>query len=95
MNRVNSLIAYLKLSSGGINLTVIDVRIVAQVALKANATSLILCHNHPSGSVKPSSRDIEITKKIKEGLQLLDIELIDHIIYCENTYYSLKDEGNF
>jgi len=83
------------ISRGGIVGTVIDPRIIFQYALKANATQLILAHNHPSGSIKPSDADISITKKIKEGARQLDIMLLDHLIIIpDERYYSFAEEGD-
>ena len=73
--------------------TVVDVKIVFQVALKAHASGLIVAHNHPSGNTEPSSQDLAITKKLKEAGQLLDLNLLDHIILLPDGYVSLADEG--
>lgn len=81
------------LSVGGMTSTIVDPRIVFREALEVNATKLLLCHNHPSGSLHPSDADIRITKKIREGSRLLDMEVIDHIIVSETGYYSLAEEG--
>jgi DNA repair protein RadC len=86
-------IGYAKISQGGIVGTVIDSRLIAHYAVQVLATSVIICHNHPSGTLTPSHSDIHITAKIKEGLRLLDIELQDHIILTSHGYYSFADEG--
>lgn len=81
-----------QLSKGGITGTVVDVRLIFKLALEQNATSIILVHNHPSGSLQPSEADFEVTKKIKIAGKTLDISVIDHIIITETSYYSFKDE---
>lgn len=91
LNRNNLTIGFAKLSQGGINSTIIDPRIVAHYAVKALATSVILCHNHPSGNLKPSEADLILTKKVYAGLELLDIALLDHIILTTEGFYSLAD----
>ena len=93
LNRNNQILGYHKLSMGGINGTVSDVRLLYSVALKSLASAVILAHNHPSGNVKPSSADIEITKKIKKAGELLNINLLDHLIITYDSYYSFADEG--
>ena len=82
-----------QLSKGGITGTVVDVRLIFKLALEQNATSIILVHNHPSGSLQPSEADFEVTKKIKIAGKTLDISVIDHIIITETGYYSFKDEA--
>ncbi len=94
LNRANRLIGVYELSKGGITGTVADPRLVLSVALKTAATGIILAHNHPSGNLKPSSADIEITKKIDSACKFLDIKLIDHIIISPTgPYLSFIDEG--
>lgn len=93
LNIASNTIAYAKISQGGISGTVVDVRIVAKYAVESLATSIILAHNHPSGQLKPSSQDINITKKVKNALELLDIKVLDHIILTAEGYYSLADNG--
>ncbi len=82
-----------QLSKGGITGTIADVRLILSVALKSLATGLILAHNHPSGNLKPSEADKQITSKIRQAAKLLDIELMDHIIISNEGYYSFMDEG--
>ena len=84
-----------QLSKGGITGTVVDLRMIFKMAFENNATSIILVHNHPSGSLKPSDADIAITKKINLAGNTLDIAVLDHVIVTENAYYSFKDEGMF
>jgi DNA repair protein RadC len=94
LNRANRLIGVYELSKGGITGTVADPRLVLSVALKTAATGVVLCHNHPSGNLQPSSADIEITKKIDSACKFLDIKLIDHIILSPiGHFFSFIDEG--
>jgi DNA repair protein RadC len=93
LNRANKINHFEIISEGGITGTVADPRIILRKALEEDAVNIILCHNHPSGSLKPSRADEELTKKIKEAARLLDIAVIDHIIVSENGYYSFADEG--
>lgn len=91
LRRNNTIIKREKISFGGTAGTVVDVKVIAQLALTYKANSVILCHNHPSGNVNPSQSDIQLTKKVKDGLQLLDITVLDHIIISNNKSYSLAD----
>lgn len=93
LNRANETIAYAKISQGGLAGTVVDVKIIAKYAIDCLATSVILAHNHPSGNLKPSTADINITKKIKASLEILDILVFDHIIITSNNHFSFADEG--
>lgn len=93
LNKANKINHYEVMSRGGIDGTVVDPKVILKKALEETATSLILCHNHPSGNLKPSTADIVLTKKIKEAAALLDIKVIDHIIVSESGYYSFADEG--
>ena len=93
LNHANKTIGYAKISQGGITGTVVDVRLIAKYAVEALATGVILCHNHPSGNLKPSQPDIDITTKTKNALYMLDIKLLDHIILTADGYTSLADEG--
>lgn len=93
LNRNNVVLGIYSLSTGTMSSTLVDSKLLFGVALKAGAHSIILAHNHPSGSCKPSSSDISITKKIKKGCELLDIKLLDHIILTSNSYYSFSDEA--
>lgn len=91
LNAGNQTIGYAKISQGGIAGTVVDVKIVAKYCVDSLASSVILAHNHPSGNLKPSGADIQITKKTKEALALLDVRVLDHIILTEDSYYSLAE----
>src|SRR4051812_20744784 len=93
LNRANKINHYEIISQGGITGTVADPRIILKKALEHEATSLILCHNHPSGNLKPSRQDQDLTNKIKEASQYFDIKVVDHIIVSDEGYYSFADEG--
>lgn len=93
LNQANRVNHFEVISEGGITGTVADPRIILKKALEENAVSLILCHNHPSGSLKPSRADEELTQKIREAARLLDIRVLDHIIVSESGYYSFADDG--
>jgi DNA repair protein RadC len=73
--------------------TVIDVRIILRKALEQNATSLVLCHNHPSGNIQPSKSDHTITSRIKNASEIMEIPVLDHVIVTQSGYYSFADEG--
>lgn len=93
LNRANRVLGYSKISIGGTTGTVVDIKVVFQTALKANACSILLCHNHPSGNLKPSEQDIKITKSIKEAGKLMEIALLDHLIITAEGFFSFADEG--
>lgn len=93
LNKANKVNHFEIISSGGITGTVADPRVILKKALEENAVSIILCHNHPSGSLRPSRADEELTAKIKEAARYFDIKVIDHIIVSEDGYYSFADEG--
>lgn len=93
LNRANKINHFEIISEGGITGTVADPRVILRKALEEDAVNIILCHNHPSGSLKPSRADEQLTTKIKEAARLLDIAVIDHIIVSETGYYSFADEG--
>jgi DNA repair protein RadC len=92
LNRCNRVLAIYELSTGGITGTVADVRLIMTAALKANAVAVILSHNHPSGNLKPSRADIELTAEIKQAGKFLDIQVLDHVIVTSEGYYSFADE---
>ena len=94
LNKANNTTGFAKISQGGTAGTVVDIKIIAKYAVQSLSSSVIICHNHPSGNIKPSEADINITKKIKDALLLLDISLTDHIIITENDFYSFADNGN-
>jgi len=93
LNRANKINHFEIVSEGGITGTVADPRIILRRALEEDAVGLILCHNHPSGNLKPSRADEQLTAKIKEAAGYLDIRVLDHIIVSEEGYYSFADEG--
>ena len=94
MNRSNSVLGIMAVSKGGLSGTVTDVRLIFQGAIKANASGIIVCHNHPSGNLNPSESDTRITRKIKEAGNLMDIQLLDHLILTmDGSYYSFADNG--
>ena len=95
LNNSNKVISKSQLSKGGISGTIVDVRLVFKLALEIGATSLILCHNHPSGNLDPSEADKQITTKLKTGGESLDVKVLDHLIITETNYYSFVDEGIF
>ena len=93
LNRSNKVNHFQIVSEGGITGTVADPRIILKKALEENAVNIILCHNHPSGSLKPSKADEELTYKIKEAAKYFDIKVLDHVIVSDDGYYSFADEG--
>jgi DNA repair protein RadC len=93
LNRSNRVINRMKLSQGGISGTVTDVRLAMKKAIECLASGIIVCHNHPSGNLNPSESDSKITQKIKEAGNLLDIQLLDHLIISDKDYYSFADNG--
>jgi DNA repair protein RadC len=92
LSRSNQVLGVHHVSDGGISGTVVDIKIIAQAAILANASAVILSHNHPSGNKNPSNADKQITNKTKEALDLLDITVVDHLILTDETYYSFADE---
>jgi DNA repair protein RadC len=93
LNRSNKINHFEIVSEGGITGTVADPRVILRKALEQDAVNIILCHNHPSGSLKPSRADEQLTSKIKEAARFLDITVLDHLIVSEDGYYSFADEG--
>ena len=93
LNSNNGVIKKEIISKGGISSTIVDVRVILKRALLLSAPAIILVHNHPSDNTKPSHHDINITKNIQEGAQLLNIKLLDHVIVGDTNYYSFADEG--
>jgi DNA repair protein RadC len=93
LNRANKINHFEIISEGGITGTVADPRIILKKALEHDAVSIVLCHNHPSGNLKPSRQDQELTHKIKEASGFFDIKVLDHIIVSEEGYYSFADES--
>ena len=93
LNRANKVLGIYEVSTGGMTGTVADPKLIFVAALKAGACNIMLVHNHPSGNLKPSKQDEQLTYKIKEGGKLLDIVLLDHLIISNEGYFSMQDEG--
>ncbi len=93
LNQASKVVSKTRLSVGGLSATIVDIRIILKGALDNLATGIILCHNHPSGNLKPSEADRQITKKLLEAGRLVDIKLIDHLIVTQTGYYSFADTG--
>jgi DNA repair protein RadC len=93
LNHRNKIIGKEKISSGGLTATIVDIRMLFKGAVERLATSIILAHNHPSGTLKPSQADIKLTNKIKEAGQILDVQILDHLIISDTGYYSFADDG--
>ena len=93
LNQANQVLGYTLISEGGITETSVDVRVILQAALLTNSVALVLAHNHPSGNLRPSRQDMEITKQVKEAAKLIRITVIDHLILTDAGYYSFSDEG--
>ena len=95
LNQGNFILDFVNISLGGITSTVVDIREIFRIALSKQSVGIILCHNHPSGNIQPSSHDKSLTEKVKEAGNIMDIRLLDHIIIANNNYYSFADEGIF
>jgi DNA repair protein RadC len=93
LNRANRVVGRFKVSQGGLSGTVIDTRIILKKALDNLASSIIVCHNHPSGNNQPSDADVKITGKLKKAAEMLEIKLLDHVIIADKSYFSFADEG--
>lgn len=93
LNRSNRIMDKVKLSQGGVSETVADMKLLLKGALTILASGIVLCHNHPSGTLRPSSADDQLTRRIQQAAKLLDIQVLDHIIIADNRYYSYADEG--
>lgn len=91
LNRGNIIIKGVKISQGGIHGTIADGKIIFRHAIENSATGIILCHNHPSGQLNPSEQDIRLTKNLKEFGQMVGIDVLDHVIFTDNGYYSFAD----
>lgn len=95
LNKSNKTIGWAKISQGGIDATIVDTILVAKFCIDKLAKGVILCHNHPSGELRPSDADIKVTKQINNGLALLGIKVLDHIILTAESYYSMFDNGDY
>lgn len=93
LNKANQVIKKLQISRGGLAGTVADVRLIFKYAIENLASGIILVHNHPSGNANPSTQDISLTKKVKEAGLLMEILVLDHLIFTDNGYYSFADES--
>ena len=93
LNQASQILGYTLISEGGITETCADVRVILQAALLTNSVAIILAHNHPSGNLKPSRQDMEITKQVRDAAKLMRITVTDHLILTDAGYYSFADEG--
>lgn len=93
LNQANKMVHFEIISEGGLTATVADPRIILKKALEHEAVGIILCHNHPSGNLRPSRADMDLTRKIKEASALFDIRLIDHVIVSDEGHFSFANEG--
>ena len=93
LNTANKSLGYSKVSTGGVSGTIVDIKIIFQIALMGNASSFIIAHNHPSGNLKPSNADLILTRKIKEAGEIMEIKLLDHLILTKEGFMSMADEG--
>ena len=93
MNMASRIVKMKRISVGGIAQTLVDIRILLKEALLCNAVAMTICHNHPSGNVRPSSADDQLTEKISKACKTMDIRFLDHLIIADDTYYSYEDEG--
>jgi DNA repair protein RadC len=93
LNRANKVIDQTRITQGGVTGTIFDIKLIMKSAIEKLASSVIICHNHPSGNPKPSEQDIKITQKLKEAAQIFEISLLDHIIITDSECYSFADNG--
>ena len=93
LSQRNEVLGIFKVSEGGIAGTLVDVRKIYQAAILANASSILIAHNHPSGNLKPSQQDLTLTKRIKAAGEVMQVKLLDHLIVTSDTFYSMMDEG--
>lgn len=93
LNRANKVLGVFEVSTGSTTATVADPKIIFAAAIKANASGIIIAHNHPSGNLSPSQQDIDLTRKVKDGGKILEVQLLDHVIITTESYYSFADEG--
>ena len=93
LNRANNTVGYAKISQGGITGTVVDTKIIAKYVIDTLSSAVILAHNHPSGTLKPSQADIQVTKKITKVLEMVDSKVLDHVILTDEGEYSFADNG--
>lgn len=93
LDRSNKVLSSIQIGRGGISGTIVDIRLILREALNQYASGIILGHNHPSGQLRPSPQDIQLTKKLKEASLWMDLSLVDHIIVCGDQYFSFADDG--
>ncbi len=93
LNRANKVVKNIQISKGGMTATVVDIRLIMKEGIQTLASAMVLCHNHPSGNTHPSDDDDQITKRLKDAGNIMNIRLLDHIIVCDNSYYSYMDTG--
>lgn len=93
LNRANKIIKHIQISDGGVSGTIADPKKIFKLSIENGASGIVLCHNHPSGNIKPSEQDLKLTKKIVEVGQLLDINVLDHLIIGDNNFFSFADEN--
>ena len=93
LNQASKIIDKVRISTGGLNATVVDVRCILREALLKRATAISLCHNHPSGSIRPSREDDRLTQQVNQASQCMNIRLVDHVILTDGAFYSYADEG--
>lgn len=93
LNNANHVVDKCRVSEGGMTATIVDVRLILKRALALNATALILCHNHPSGTLEPSKADQLLTDKVVKAASFMDIQVLDHLIVTEQSYFSFADQG--
>ena len=93
LNRSNKVLSKVKISQGGISQTAVDVRLILKAGIDNLASGLVICHNHPSGNLRPSREDDRLTERVKETAKLMEMNLLDHIILSSTGYYSYADEG--
>ena len=93
LNPAHRVVRVARISQGGVNNTLADIRLILKAAIDALASGIILCHNHPSGNLQPSRHDDQLTERVQKAAKLMDIALLDHIILADNRYYSYMDEG--
>lgn len=93
LNQGNTIIKKVRVSFGGIDMTAVDIRLILKEALLCNAVSLVLVHNHPSGNTRPSTQDNTLTEKMKKAANVMNIGVLDHVVFTDNGYYSYLDEG--
>ncbi|MFY0603635.1 MAG: DNA repair protein RadC [Flavobacteriaceae bacterium] len=93
VNNSNTIIAKQQISKGGLTSTLVDVRILFKKAIETMSVAIVICHNHPSGNLKPSKADVNLTERIIEAAKILEIKLLDHLIITQKSYFSFADEG--